>query len=81
MKNLLTFENINFENQEKNPDLLSLTHLRLPQVAGLISCSQRTWLRWVKQKNAPPPVRLGPGVVVWRVRDIQKWLDKKGVES
>lgn len=63
----------------EDPMLSKLQHFRLPVVANLVGCSERTWLRWVKNKEAPKPVRLGPGVVAWRALDIQNWLEKKGV--
>lgn len=64
-----------------DPPLSKLQHLRLPMVASLVGCSERTWLRWVKNDQAPRAVRLGAGVVVWRVTDLQNWLEKKGMEA
>lgn len=65
----------------EDPLLSKLHHLRLPTVTNLVGCSERTWLRWVKNNQAPRPVRLGPGVVVWRLLDLQAWLENKGVDA
>lgn len=65
----------------EDPLLSKLQHLRLPAVANLVGCSERTWLRWVKNNEAPKPVRLGPAVIVWRATDLQNWLEKKGVQA
>lgn len=57
--------------------LALLRHVRLYEVAGLMGCGQRTWLRWVAAGKAPPPVHLGERLVAWRVHDLENWLDQK----
>lgn len=57
--------------------LALLRHVRLDEVAGLMGCGTRTWLRWVAAGKAPPPVHLGERLVAWRVRDLENWLDQK----
>lgn len=52
-------------------------HIRLPGVVDIVGCSSRCWLRWVKQGQAPGAVRLGPGVVAWRLKDVVAWLESK----
>lgn len=32
-----------------------------------------TWWRWIKSGRAPPPVSIGPGTVVWRLADLERW--------
>ena len=54
-----------------------IRHVRLAEVVKLVSCSDRTWLRWVKLGRAPGAVRLGPGVVAWRLKDVRAWLDSR----
>lgn len=57
--------------------LAMLRHVRLDEVAGLMGCGQRTWLRWVAAGKAPRPIHLGERVVAWRVHDLEHWLDQK----
>lgn len=57
--------------------LVMLRHVRLDEVASLIGCGRRTWLRWVAAGKAPKPVHLGERLVAWRVRDLAAWLDQK----
>jgi len=58
-------------------DLKQIKHLRVDQVIDALGIGERTWLRWVKQGQAPGAIRLGPGVVAWRLADVQAWLDSR----
>jgi prophage regulatory protein len=42
----------------------------------LIPVPSSTWWRWVRNGNAPKPVKLGPSVTAWRVGDLRDWLSK-----
>jgi len=44
---------------------------------GLIPVGPATIWRWTKEGLFPKPVKLGPGVTVWRAADVQAWLDSK----
>lgn len=37
---------------------------------GLIPVSDSTWWAWVKAGKAPAPIKLSPGVTVWRAADV-----------
>ncbi|MDR2187101.1 MAG: AlpA family phage regulatory protein [Azonexus sp.] len=59
--------------------------LRLPQIIGdphkepasppLIPVSKSTWWQGVKSGRFPRPIKLSPGVTVWRVVDIHALID------
>lgn len=48
-----------------------------PASYGLLSVSEKTIWQWVKQGKFPKPIRLSANVTVWRLSDIQAWLDEK----
>jgi prophage regulatory protein len=58
-----------------------LTFLRERQVLARIPVSRATWWRWIKAGRAPKPVRLGPGIVAWRVSDIDALAASFGTET
>jgi predicted DNA-binding transcriptional regulator AlpA len=41
-----------------------------PPIPAIIPISRSAWLEGVKAGRYPPPVRLGPRTVAWRVEDI-----------
>ena len=45
-------------------------YLREKQVLELLPVSRSTLWRWVKAGTFPPPVKLSPGVTVWRASDV-----------
>lgn len=57
----------------------ALVHLRIKSVINIVPVSERTWLRWVEEGNAPAPVRLGKMSVAWKLMDIQAWLAARPV--
>jgi predicted DNA-binding transcriptional regulator AlpA len=44
------------------------------QLAAKLNVSVWTIIRWVKTGQFPPPIRLSETKLVWRVRDIEVWL-------
>jgi len=57
-----------------------LTHVQLldaREVAALLSISVPTLWRCVKDERVPQPVRFGPRLVRWRLRDLERFV---GVE-
>lgn len=48
-----------------------------PARRGLIGVGKTTLWRWVKEGVFPQPIRLSDGVTVWRLSDVQKWLEEK----
>ena len=41
---------------------------------GLLPVSPATLWRWVKEKKAPAPFKLGPNVTVWDLDQIEAFL-------
>jgi len=54
--------------------------LRKPQVLTRVPWSDTTLWRRVRAGDFPAPIRISPGCVAWRERDIDAWfasLDKR----
>jgi hypothetical protein len=78
-------------------DMAKAVHLpesgfvRLSQIIGnpksnppsppLIPVSRSTWWAGVKTGIFPKPIKLSPGVTVWRVEDIRSFIERNGVET
>lgn len=58
--------------------------LRLNQIVGnprtntppIIPVSKATWWAGVKTGRFPKPVKLSPGITVWRVEDIRTFINE-----
>lgn len=53
---------------------------RLPAVCERFQIHRSTLWRWCQEGHFPQPIKLSPGVTVWRVADINRWLASKGVK-
>lgn len=51
-----------------------------PASKGLLGVSDKTIWTWVKRGEFPAPVKLSPSVTVWRLSEVQAWMDEKGME-
>ena len=51
--------------------------LRLPQVMELTAAARSTIWKWVKEGEFPQPVKLSPRVTVWRLSEIEEWIESK----
>ena len=51
-----------------------------PASAGLLGVSDKTIWNWVKRGKFPAPIKLSPTVTVWRLSEVQAWMEKKGME-
>ena len=49
--------------------------LRLPEVATMTSLGKSTINLWVAQGKFPAPTALSATIKVWRLDDIEKWID------
>jgi prophage regulatory protein len=56
--------------------LPDIGYIRLPKVLSVIPVSKSTWWTWVASGRAPQPVKLSPGVTVWRVEDIRQLIKR-----
>jgi predicted DNA-binding transcriptional regulator AlpA len=52
-----------------------------PARIGRLPVSQATLWRWVKLKEFPAPVALGPGTTAWRIEDVEVWEAKQGATA
>ncbi|MEG2268605.1 MAG: AlpA family phage regulatory protein, partial [Acinetobacter sp.] len=41
----------------------------------------KTIWQWVKRGLFPAPIKLSDSVTVWRLSDIQAWMQSKGLEA
>ena len=48
---------------------------------GLLAVSDKTIWNWVKRGAFPAPIKLSPSVTVWRLSDVQAWMQEKGMEA
>jgi predicted DNA-binding transcriptional regulator AlpA len=49
--------------------------IRLPDVLKIIPVSRSTWLKKVKNGEAPRSFKLGPRITGWKVSDIRNYLE------
>lgn len=57
--------------------------VRLNQIlapVGPIPVSKSTWWAGCKAGRFPEPIKLGPGVTVWRAEDVRALFDKSDAE-
>lgn len=52
-----------------------ITKNRRTGMPGILSVSPATWWSWVKSGKAPQPIRLSPGVTVWRHADVVNFAE------
>ena len=52
-----------------------------PETKGMIAVSEKTIWQWVRNGAFPQPVKLGSGVTVWRLSDVQAWMQSQGLEA
>ncbi len=47
------------------------------QVARILGISTSSVSRWVKTNNLPHPFKLGPNIVKWDIKEIEKWIEER----
>lgn len=52
-----------------------------PASKGLLSISDKTIWKWVKNGQFPAPIKLSTNVTVWRLSDVQAWMQSQGLEA
>lgn len=50
-----------------------------PASKGLIGVSDKTIWEWVKCGKFPAPIKLSASVTVWKLSDIQAWMNAKNI--
>jgi len=53
--------------------------VRDTQLAERYGVTRQTIWRWVREERFPPPVRLAPGTVRWRLGDVEAWESAREV--
>lgn len=48
---------------------------------GMVGVSDKTIWQWVKRGEFPAPVKLSDSVTVWRLSDVQAWMQSRGLED
>lgn len=46
-----------------------------PERIGLLPVSEKTIWTWVKQGKFPQPIKMSDNVTVWRMSEVQAWID------
>lgn len=52
-----------------------------PERVGLLPVSEKTIWEWVRQGKFPKPIKVSANVTVWRLSEIQAWMEEKGTEA
>ncbi len=47
-----------------------------PPIPPIIPVSKSTWWDGVKSGRFPKPIKLGPGITVWRAEDIRQLIEE-----
>jgi prophage regulatory protein len=55
--------------------------LRIQEVSQLTSLAKSTINLWVSQGNFPKPTLLSPTLKVWRMADIDNWIESQFKEQ
>ena len=48
-----------------------------PERVGLLPVSEKTIWTWVKQGKFPQPIRMSGNVTVWRMSEVQAWIEEQ----
>lgn len=51
------------------------TSLRARQAAKFLGIGESTFWRWVKERDLPKPIKLGPRTTVWPLDKLTAWRD------
>lgn len=54
--------------------------LRAKDAARFIGIATSTFWRWVQEGRLPQGIRLSPRCTVWRIQDLEKFLDASAEE-
>jgi len=53
------------------------TLVRIPKVMEKTGVARSTIWLWVKEKKFPSPIKLSERVTVWKLSDIEDWIEAK----
>ena len=49
----------------------------IDQVMETLSVSRTTIYRFIRERNFPPPIKLGPGCNRWPASEVEDWVRKQ----
>ena len=52
-----------------------------PERVGLLPVSEKTIWSWVKQGKFPQPIRMSGNVTVWRMSEVQAWIEEQATTA
>ena len=52
-------------------------YMRVNEVAEMLSVGKSTIWAWCKGNKFPAPIRLSERVTVWRLSEIEEWVNSK----
>ena len=52
-----------------------------PERVGLLPVSEKTIWTWVKQGKFPQPIKMSENVTVWRMSEVQAWIDAQATNA
>lgn len=55
--------------------------VRPAKAAGVLGVHRSTLWRWVRRGEMPPPIKLGPRVVGWRLETLKQFLSDRADEA
>ena len=60
----------------KSAPPISQTYLSVTDLAERFNCSKDSIYRWKREGDFPRAVKLSPGMVRWKLSDIEDWENK-----
>jgi len=55
--------------------------LRIQEVLRMVGVGKSTWWKWIGEGKAPRPVKISPRITVWRLSDVQAWIEERCKEA
>ena len=56
-------------------------YLRINEVVEMLSVGKSTVWEWVKESKFPKPIKLSEHVTVWKLSDIEEWVQHKEINN
>ena len=56
-------------------------YLRINEVVEMLSVSKSTVWAWVKESKFPKPIKLSEFVTVWKLSDIEEWVQQMEINN
>ena len=56
-------------------------YLRINEVVEMLSVGKSTVWAWVKESKFPKPIKLSEYVTVWKLSEIEEWVQQKEINN